>query len=143
MFDMGFWEVSLIFVILLLVVGPERLPGLVRTVGLYVGKARAMVNSVKAEVERELQVDELKRSLQKNLPREEIERLGQDMRAIGRDLEKPAAGAAGPSPQRSTPATPPGGAERPRTADGSGTDVAAPSAPSAPVGDDSGNGRGG
>ena len=47
MFDMGFWEVVLIFVILLIVVGPERLPKLARTVGLWVGKARTMVSSVR------------------------------------------------------------------------------------------------
>ena len=47
MFDVGFWEVTLIALISLLVVGPERLPKLARTLGAYVGKARRMVADVK------------------------------------------------------------------------------------------------
>lgn len=65
MFDIGFWELSVIFVVALIVVGPERLPGLARTVGLWVGKARRFVASVKADIDRELQAEELKKLLNK------------------------------------------------------------------------------
>ena len=68
MFDIGFWEILLIFVVALIVVGPERLPGLARTAGLWVGKARRIVAEMKSEVERELQMDELKRSIQQQIP---------------------------------------------------------------------------
>ncbi|GMR08722.1 MAG: Sec-independent protein translocase protein TatB [Gammaproteobacteria bacterium] len=63
MFDIGFWELSVIGVIALLVIGPERLPGVARTVGLWVGKAKRFVISVKADVDREIKSDELKRFL--------------------------------------------------------------------------------
>jgi len=62
MFEMGFWELVLVAVVALIVVGPEKLPGVARTAGLWVGKARRMVADVKAEVDRELQLEELKQS---------------------------------------------------------------------------------
>ena len=61
MFDVGFFELAIILVVALLVVGPDRLPGLARTVGLWVGKARYYVSAVKAEVDREIRNDEIKR----------------------------------------------------------------------------------
>jgi sec-independent protein translocase protein TatB len=54
MFDIGFWEVIFIAVITLLVVGPERLPKVARTAGLWVGKIRGFVVSVKADIDKEL-----------------------------------------------------------------------------------------
>ena len=65
MFDIGFWELALIGVIALLVVGPERLPKLARTAGLWVGKARSVIQNVKSEIDRELAAEELKRTLAK------------------------------------------------------------------------------
>ena len=60
MFDVGFLEVSVIFVVALIVVGPEKLPGLARTVGLYVGKARRYADFVRREIENEVRTAELK-----------------------------------------------------------------------------------
>ena len=65
MFEVGFWELVLIMVIALLVLGPERLPQLARTVGLWLGKARGMARTIKAEIDRELAADELKRIMAK------------------------------------------------------------------------------
>ncbi len=65
MFDVGFFELMLIGIVMLLVVGPERLPKVARTAGLWMGKARSMVSSVKADIDRELAADELKQALQK------------------------------------------------------------------------------
>lgn len=61
MFDVGFWEILLILVMALVVIGPERLPGAARTVGLWVGKARRYIEGVKSEVEQEFDVSEFKR----------------------------------------------------------------------------------
>ena len=62
MFDIGFWELALIGVIALIVIGPDRLPGVARTVGLWVGKARRFVGAVQADINRELaKTEELKR----------------------------------------------------------------------------------
>ena len=63
MFDVGFFELLLIGVVTLLVVGPERLPKLARTAGLWMGKARSMVSQVKADIDRELAAEELKKAL--------------------------------------------------------------------------------
>ncbi|CAK0744127.1 Sec-independent protein translocase protein TatB [Gammaproteobacteria bacterium] len=64
MFEIGFWELVMVGVVALIVVGPERLPGLARTAGLWLGKARYFVSSVKAEIDREIKAEELKRLLE-------------------------------------------------------------------------------
>lgn len=86
MFDMGLWEMLLIGVIALIVVGPERLPKLARTAGLWIGKARSMVASVRDEVERELKVEELKRSIREQTDTEEFRQLADDVKSINSDL---------------------------------------------------------
>lgn len=63
MFDVGFWEVALILVLALIVLGPERLPQAARTIGHWVGRARRYVEGVKSEVEKEFDTTELKRIL--------------------------------------------------------------------------------
>lgn len=66
MFDIGFGEILVILVILLLVVGPERLPTVARTAAVWIRKARRLLAQVKHEVEQELQAEELRQSLKKN-----------------------------------------------------------------------------
>jgi sec-independent protein translocase protein TatB len=63
MFDVGFWEILLILVLALVVIGPERLPGAARKAGYFVGKARRYIEGVRSEVESELDVNEFKRML--------------------------------------------------------------------------------
>ena len=63
MFDVGFWEILLILVLALVVIGPERLPGAARQAGFWVGKARRYIEGVRSEVEQELDVSEFKRML--------------------------------------------------------------------------------
>lgn len=65
MFDVGFWELMFIGVIALLVLGPERLPRVARTAGLWLGKARHMLATVKSDIDRELAAEELKRTIAK------------------------------------------------------------------------------
>ncbi|MDC9725484.1 MAG: Sec-independent protein translocase protein TatB [Gammaproteobacteria bacterium] len=67
MFDIGFWELLLIAIVALVVVGPERLPKLIRVVGLWVGKANASVQSIRSEISRELRAEELKQALNKTV----------------------------------------------------------------------------
>lgn len=54
MFDIGFWELSLIMLLALLIVGPARLPGMVSTIGNWAGRAKFMARSLRMQVEREL-----------------------------------------------------------------------------------------
>ncbi len=61
MFDVGFWEIFLIMILALVVIGPERLPGAARTLGLWIGKGRRYVEGVKSEVEQQFDISEFKR----------------------------------------------------------------------------------
>lgn len=81
MFDVGFSELLIIAVIALLVLGPERLPKAARFAGLWVRRARAQWHSVRAELERELASEEMKRSLEAPLSS-----LGPQMRALEDEL---------------------------------------------------------
>ena len=65
MFDAGFLEMLLIGVIALLVIGPERLPGIAAKVGKMVGKARAFVANTRSDIEREFQAEEMRNLLKK------------------------------------------------------------------------------
>ena len=62
MFDIGFWELAVIFVVALLVLGPDRLPAVARTGGRWASQARRTLAAFKADVERELAADELRKS---------------------------------------------------------------------------------
>ena len=63
MFDMGFTEMMLIGIVALIVIGPERLPGVARTAGKYFGRLKRFMTSVRADVEQELRADELRQIL--------------------------------------------------------------------------------
>jgi sec-independent protein translocase protein TatB len=85
MFDIGIWELSLILIVALLVVGPERLPALARKAGSYYSKARRMVSSVRDEVERELRTEDLRQML--NEQQEQIRSLKQIVNETRSDVE--------------------------------------------------------
>ena len=63
MFDAGFLEFLIIGIIALVVIGPERLPGVARTVGGWIGKARAFVDNTKRDIEREINATEMRELL--------------------------------------------------------------------------------
>lgn len=63
MFDVGFWEISLIMVVALIVIGPERLPGVARKAGMWVGRGRRFVRTIKEDIDREIAADELRKVL--------------------------------------------------------------------------------
>jgi sec-independent protein translocase protein TatB len=89
MFDLGFSEIVLILVIALIVVGPERLPRLARTTGLWIGKIRGTVASLKAEIDHELAADELRKTLTKQASMPELEEIIETAGRQSRD-KKPA-----------------------------------------------------
>jgi len=60
MFDIGFWELALIFVVALVVVGPERMPGLIRSTGQWIGRMQRVARELRAEFEREAHTQEFK-----------------------------------------------------------------------------------
>jgi sec-independent protein translocase protein TatB len=80
MFDIGFSELALICVIALLVLGPERMPQALRTLGLWFGRMRRTFVTMKAEIEREIGMDEIRRQLHNEAVLDEIKRLERDVR---------------------------------------------------------------
>ncbi|ROR34472.1 Sec-independent protein translocase protein TatB [Inmirania thermothiophila] len=95
MFDIGFWEVALVLLVALLVIGPERLPRVARTAGLWVARLRQMVGSVKADIEREIRAQELKELMEQQKAAlgdlEPVEDLKEDLsRPIPVDAPPPA-----------------------------------------------------
>ncbi|SGY98805.1 Sec-independent translocase [Moritella viscosa] len=65
MFDIGFWEIVVISVLGLLVLGPERLPVAIRTVSTWVKTIKGAANSVKEELSHELKIQEMHDNLKK------------------------------------------------------------------------------
>lgn len=75
MFDVGFSELIVIGIVALVVIGPERLPKVARTAGHLLGRLQRYVNDVKADINREMQLDELRK-------------LQADMKESARSLEE-------------------------------------------------------
>lgn len=92
MFDIGFWEMSLIALIALVVLGPERLPGVARTAGHWIGRARRMIGEVKADIDREIRNAEIK----------EMESLKKEVEETGREVSSAVSGASQKAASAST-----------------------------------------
>lgn len=88
MFDMGFQEIVLIGVIALIVIGPERLPSVARSIGLWVGKMQRFVAGVKSDIASELQTDELRSML--NSQEDQIRELKDMVKEAQTGLERTA-----------------------------------------------------
>ena len=81
MFDIGFPELMLVAVVGLLVIGPERLPEALRTLGLWLGRMRRSFHSVKAEIEKEIGMDEVRKQLHNEGVIEEMKRIEREVKA--------------------------------------------------------------
>lgn len=88
MFDVGFQEIVLIGVIALMVIGPERLPSVARSVGLWVGKMQRFVAGVKSDIASELKTDELRSLLTSQ--EDQIRELKEMVNETRSDLERTA-----------------------------------------------------
>jgi sec-independent protein translocase protein TatB len=86
MFDMGFTEMMLIGVVALVVIGPERLPGVARTAGKYFGRLKRFMTTVKADVEQELRADELRQILADQ--QKELDSIKDSMNDAGKAFEE-------------------------------------------------------
>lgn len=86
MFDMGFTELMLIGIVALVVIGPERLPGVARTAGKYFGRLKRFMTTVKADVEQELRADELRAILADQ--QKELNTLKDSISGAGKAFEK-------------------------------------------------------
>ena len=70
MFDISFWELTVICIITLLVVGPEKLPGLIRDLGRIIRKLRRIVVQTRYELEREFNFEEERKRLQQDFKKD-------------------------------------------------------------------------
>lgn len=96
MFDIGFSELLLVGLVALVVFGPERLPGAARTAGLWIGRLKRSFSAIKAEVEREMGADEIRRQLH-----------NEQILQMERELQQSIQPAATPPAPESGPTTPP------------------------------------
>ncbi len=86
MFDIGFPELLLVSVVILLVLGPERLPEALRNLGLWIGRARRSFSRVKTEIEREIGMDEVRRQLHNEAIMEQMKQIEQDVDGFAQDI---------------------------------------------------------
>ena len=82
MFDMSFLELVVIGIVALLVLGPERLPGAIRTVSLYVGRMKRGFNKLRFEIEDEINASEVKIKLKSDA----ISRIDEDLAALKKNI---------------------------------------------------------
>jgi len=109
MFDIGFTELMVVAVVALIVVGPERLPRVARTAGALIGRLQRYVADVKADINREVELEELRKmkdSVQQAASEFETS-MNEDLRKAESDLNRSVAEAAGEpatetAPQAST-----------------------------------------
>lgn len=87
MFDVGFWELCLVGLVSLLVIGPEKLPKAARVAGFWVGKTRNIVASVKAEIKQELQAEEMRQILKEQSGIEEMNTLLEEGSNAANDIK--------------------------------------------------------
>jgi len=109
MFEIGFTELLLVAIVALLVLGPERLPEALRTMGLWLGRMRRSFNAVKTEIEKEIGMDEIRRQLHNEAVMDELKRIEREVRSTGMAVSgsKPATPPAGVAPgQPRTETTP-------------------------------------
>lgn len=88
MFDVSFSELVLILVVGLLVFGPEKLPEVVRTAGLWIGKMRRTFTQMRTEIEREMGVDELKRDLHNHTIMQHLKDVQNDLQQTHQELQR-------------------------------------------------------
>ncbi len=103
MFDLGFPEFFIAALVALVVLGPQRLPGALRTLGLWLGRFRRAYYNVKTEVEREIGMDEVRRQLHNEQVMADVKRVEREVRAMGQEIEGDA-NAALDAPVGETPA---------------------------------------
>jgi len=120
MFDIGVTEIFLIGVVALIVIGPERLPRVAKTVGLLFGRMQRYVSEVKADISREIELDELRklqstmqdaaRSIEQSVS-SQVSFIDSEVKQAGSEVQKQVESAIAPiSGIQMMPATTPAGA---------------------------------
>lgn len=84
MFDVSFVELLMIGVVSLVVIGPDKLPGAIRTGGLWIGRIKRTIGETRREIEKQLGADEIRRELQN----EQVMRNLEKMRDVHQELKQ-------------------------------------------------------
>ena len=121
MFDIGLLELLLLSIVVLLVVGPKRLPETLRTLGLWMGRMRRSFTRVKSEIEREIGMDDVRRQLHNEAVMEQMKEIERD---VGGAIDEARIDPAKKDPPQDTPSV-----EGP-----TGDQAVEPSGPVAPTG---------
>lgn len=87
MFNIHSTEILLILIVALIVIGPEKLPSAVRTAGLWIGRFRRSFYKVKAEIERELNTDEIRRQLHNESVLAQIDEAKAKVESVAKETE--------------------------------------------------------
>lgn len=82
MFDIGFTELLVIGLVALVVVGPQRLPVATRTIGTLLGRAQRYVNDVKSDIQRQVDLEELRKMQQ------QVKTMGDEIQSTVQNVEK-------------------------------------------------------
>ena len=82
MFDIGFSEIIVCAVVGLIVIGPERMPETVRTVGLWVGRIKRSLRDTREEIERQMGVDDIRRQLHNEDIMRSLENARKDINSV-------------------------------------------------------------
>ena len=88
MFDISFIELLVIFVVALVVLGPDKLPGAVRTAALWVGRAKRSFSKAKAEIEQQINADDIRRQLHNESILADIEKARKNADNVLKDTKK-------------------------------------------------------
>ena len=86
MFDIGFSEILIVATLMLVIMGPKRLPETVKTITLWLGRIRNFINSAKVDIENEVGIDEIKKQLHNEKIMNEIEKSKRELNSISKDL---------------------------------------------------------
>ena len=86
MFDISFAELLLLSVVALVILGPERLPVVLRMLGLWFGRLRRMYSNVKLEIEREVGMDDIRRQLHNEKIMAELKDVENQSKALKQDV---------------------------------------------------------
>lgn len=98
MFDIGFWEVILIFGVGLMILGPERMPRMAAQIGKWVGRARRTANELRRQLQRELEFEEFKKRAPTNPPKptgsqpkssDIVPRVAEESEGVSSDVNQP------------------------------------------------------
>jgi sec-independent protein translocase protein TatB len=149
MFDIGYGELLLIAIVALLVLGPDKLPGALRTAGLWISRLRRSFDRVRAEIEQEVGADDIRRQIHNEMMLDQAREIRREIEAAAKEMKdgvqppiadmpdsRSAALARAGTPIPATPATGVGNTpagDDAAAADGASNGTAAPAGTSAPA----------